>query len=85
MEPKADANFPACGAASIFAKTHRDAHIDALREEHGDFGSGYPSDPKTRGWLEEHARTGEPWPAFVRTRWSTIDNISQQLLFGTKP
>jgi ribonuclease HII len=81
MEPKADANHPPVGAASIFAKTHRDARIAALRESHGDFGSGYPSDPKTRGWLVEVAATGADWPSFVRTRWSTVSTIAQQVLF----
>ena len=31
IEPKADANYPFCGAASIFAKVHRDEHIQAPR------------------------------------------------------
>jgi ribonuclease HII len=77
MEPKADDRYPSVGAASIFAKTSRDAEIAALKEAWGDFGSGYPSDPKTRRWLEAHAATREPWPSFVRTRWGTVRALAQ--------
>jgi len=80
MEPKADANHPPVGAASIFAKTTRDERLDALKEEFGDFGSGYPSDPKTRTWLLEWARSRRAWPSFVRTRWQTVRDLAQQAL-----
>ena len=52
MEPKADQKYPVVGAASIFAKTTRDGALEALKSTYGDFGSGYPSGPKTRGWLK---------------------------------
>ncbi|MBW2254535.1 MAG: ribonuclease HII, partial [Deltaproteobacteria bacterium] len=65
MEPKADANHAPVAAASIFAKTTRDQALDALREEWGLLGSGYPSDPVTRAWLAEWCRGGKPWPHFV--------------------
>ena len=75
IEPKADANYPICGAASIFAKVHRDAAITAL----GSVGSGYPSDPITRAWLSDFLRRGAPFPDCVRTRWGTIENLRAQL------
>ena len=78
MEPKADQNYPIVGAASIFAKTERDHIVDGLKEDFGDFGSGYPSDPKTKAWLTDWNRTKKPWPPFVRTRWGTIRNLAQQ-------
>lgn len=81
IEPKADHTYPVCGAASIFAKTTRDAALDELREDYGELGSGYPSDPVTRRWLEAWALTGAPWPPFVRTRWATIEQLAQQALF----
>jgi len=82
MVPKADALFPVVGAASIFAKTDRDALLADHRETAGaNFGSGYPSDPKTRAWIAEWARTGRPWPAFVRTRWATLERVVQESLF----
>lgn len=69
--PKADRDHPVVGAASVFAKTTRDAALaDATRGL--DLGSGYPSDPKTRRWLAAHAASGAPWPPFVRTRWATV-------------
>jgi ribonuclease HII len=80
MEPKADATYPVVGAASIFAKTHRDEALDELATRFGVLGSGYPSDPETKAWLAAHHATGEPWPAFVRTKWATITNFAQQSL-----
>jgi ribonuclease HII len=81
MEPKADATYPLVGAASIVAKTTRDAALQSFTVDHGVLGSGYPSDPKTRAWLSAWIATGEPWPAFVRTRWDTIRQLSQKALF----
>ena len=77
IQPKADATFAICGAASIFAKVHRDEHIHAL----GAVGSGYPSDPVTRSWLKGFIQRGEDFPSCVRTRWGTIENLRQQSLF----
>ena len=81
MEPKADSIYPVVGAASVFAKTTRDELLEDLKTDFGALGSGYPSDPTTKKWLLEWARSGQPWPAFVRTRWGTITNLSQQSLF----
>lgn len=80
IEPKADATYPMVGAASIFAKTVRDEALLALVDTFGELGSGYPSDPKTKAWLTAWARTGAPWPHFVRTRWATITELAQQAL-----
>ena len=81
MEPKADANHPTVAAASIFAKTTRDAALAELESQWGPLGSGYPHDPHTRAWLTEWSRSGKPWPSFVRTRWDTIGKIAQQAMF----
>lgn len=80
VEPKADGNYAPCGAASIFAKVHRDRAMASLGPR-ATYGSGYPSDPVTRAWLTERIRTGEPLPDCVRTRWGTIAVLSQQVLF----
>jgi ribonuclease HII len=80
IEPRADATWPVVGAASIFAKTTRDEVLDGWRPAFGDFGSGYPSDPKTKAWLAAWAITGAPWPEFVRTRWATIGGLAQMTL-----
>ena len=78
VENKADGTYPVVGAASIWAKTTRDAAIEAI----GGIGSGYPSDPVTRGVLVTLLRSGAPLPPWVRTRWATIDILRQQSLFG---
>ncbi|MEL6344994.1 MAG: ribonuclease HII [Myxococcota bacterium] len=77
IEPKADANHVPVGAASIFAKVQRDARIEAL----GPVGSGYPSDPKTRKWIQGFMQRNEPLPDCVRKRWGTIEALRQQTLF----
>lgn len=82
VEPKADSTWPVVGAASIFAKTARDAAMDALSDLHGvPLGSGYPSDPKSRAWIAGFLSRDEPLPACVRSRWGTIENLRQQTLF----
>jgi len=80
IEPKADWNYPVVGAASIFAKTHRDETLHSLFAQYGPLGSGYPSDPKTRSWLKAWLDSGRDWPPFVRTRWGTIQDLNQQTL-----
>lgn len=77
VEPKADLNHPAVGAASIFAKLARDAATEAL----GPVGSGYPSDPVTRAWIKGFLDRDAPLPPCVRSRWGTIDKLRQQSLF----
>ena len=76
VEPKADLNYLPVGAASILAKVERDDQIKAL----GPVGSGYPSDPATRKFLIDALRTDEALPAFVRSRWATLDNLRQMPL-----
>lgn len=77
VEPKADATYAVVGAASIFAKVQRDALVGEL----GEVGSGYPSDPVTRRWIQGFLERGEALPDCVRKRWGTIDNLRQQGLF----
>lgn len=82
MQPKADLHIPVVGAASIFAKTERDAALHRADATHGPLGSGYPSDPVTRTWLRSWAERGQPWPDFVRTRWQTVADLSQGTLLA---
>lgn len=82
MEAKADKTYAVVGAASIFAKTERDARLADLVRDHGDLGSGYPSDPATRAWLAAWAGTRKPWPDFVRTKWETVRALSQPSMFN---
>jgi ribonuclease HII len=66
---KADRNYPIVGAASIIAKVERDEEIERLKEVYGDFGSGYPGDPKTIRFLEECIEKSGEYPEFVRRSW----------------
>ncbi|MCG2863772.1 MAG: ribonuclease HII [Vulcanisaeta sp.] len=72
---KADKLIPIVSAASIIAKVVRDSIIEDLHSRYGDFGSGYPSDPRTieflRSWVREHGDL----PPIVRRSWSTIKRI----------
>ncbi|HKT22138.1 MAG TPA: ribonuclease HII [Nitrososphaerales archaeon] len=77
---KADRDFPLVSAASIVAKVERDREVELLRRAHGDFGSGYPSDPVTRSFFEEWMRRGDPLPPYVRKSWKTWANIEQTLI-----
>lgn len=77
---KADRDFPVVSAASIVAKVERDRAVEKLRQKHGDFGSGYPSDPRTRIFFTEMMRRGEPLPEYVRKSWKTWKRLEQNLL-----
>ena len=73
---RADDRYPVVSAASIVAKVRRDELIEELKKEIGvDFGSGYPSDPKTKKFLADWYRENEELPAFVRHSWKTVDNL----------
>ncbi len=82
-EHNADVNYPVVSAASILAKVRRDARIEEIRNEFGDFGSGYAHDPKTRRFLEEYYRANGDFPPIVRRSWATLRQIDQQV-FQTK-
>ncbi len=78
-EHKADAKYPVVSAASIIAKTVRDAEMRKISDELGEnAGSGYPSDPVTmafvRRWMK---RTGAP-PPYTRLSWETVANLREE-------
>jgi ribonuclease HII len=74
-ENKADDRHPVCGAASILAKTARDEALAALQVEEEAFGSGYPSDPRTKAWLADRWARDGAFPPFVRHKWETVRRI----------
>jgi len=68
----ADRDHPAVSAASIVAKVERDRAIDALREEFGEIGSGYPSDFSTVRFLEQYFSIHQGPPPIARRSWETV-------------
>jgi ribonuclease HII len=74
-EHKADLNFLIVGAASILAKVTRDREVEIIKRRIGkEFGSGYPSDPLTKKFLEEHWNT---YPEIFRHSWSSYKKYSE--------
>lgn len=69
-EHKADANHPSVSAASILAKVAREDSIGELKKIHGDFGSGYPSDPNTKNFLKKNGEKLKDSGIF-RKSWQT--------------
>lgn len=74
-ESHADDIYPVVSAASILAKVRRDRFVAELREEHGDFGSGYSSDRKTVSFLESWFEDRDDCPPFMRCSWATIKRL----------
>lgn len=72
---KADVIYPIVAAASIIAKVRRDCAIAVLHDRVGDFGSGYPSDPKTIRFLHDWFSEHRSFPDWVRHSWKTTKNI----------
>lgn len=79
-EHKADEKYPVVSAASIIAKVRRDALVDKIKKEIGiDFGSGYPSDPRTIKYIQNLIARNQPLPKFVRKHWNTISKVKEDL------
>jgi ribonuclease HII len=74
-EHKADRNYVAVSAASIIAKVERDKEISLLAQVYGDFGSGYPSDPRTMHFLEKLMESTDEYPEFVRKSWKPAKKV----------
>ncbi len=70
VEKGADSKYLVVSAASVLAKEFREEHVRRLKLEYGDFGSGYPSDPKTKEWLKGNADS-----PIVRKRWKTVQRF----------
>jgi len=74
-EHKADLRHFVVGAASIIAKEKREDEIKQLKKDLNiDFGSGYPSDPKTKDFLLNN-HTNSKYENLIRTSWQTYKNL----------
>lgn len=79
-EHKADEKYPVVSAASIIAKVYRDEAIERIKREIGvDFGSGYPSDPRTIRYIQNLISEREVLPPFVRKNWDTISRTKEEM------
>ena len=77
-EHKADLNHVIVGAASILAKVTRDRLIEEIKRKIGqNFGSGYPSDPRTVSFLKLNWKTHAD---LFRKTWKTY----QKVVFANK-
>jgi len=74
-ENKADIKYIEVSAASIVSKVIRDSIIEELKNKYGDFGSGYPSDKKTRNFLISWYKKYKDFPPIVRKSWKTLQKI----------
>jgi len=75
VENYADRKYVVVSAASIIAKVRRDERIAELRRKYGEFGSGYPADPRTIDFLERWVREHGKLPDFARKSWETAQRI----------
>ncbi|MCC7574629.1 ribonuclease HII [Candidatus Woesearchaeota archaeon] len=72
-EHKADLNHVIVGAASIIAKVTRDEIIEEIKKQNNiEFGSGYPSDPRTIDFLKKNWNKYD----FFRKTWSTYKKVA---------
>jgi ribonuclease HII len=83
-EHKADEKYLIVSAASIVAKHKRDSIVAKLREQYGDFGSGYTSDRKTIEFLREWITSKKCLPPFVRKSWETSKVLAEEILYNKK-
>jgi ribonuclease HII len=77
-EHKADKRYPIVSAASITAKVERDRIIAELKEKYGDFGCGYPSDPKTLSFLEQSLKELGEYPDCIRKSWKPAKRVKNE-------
>ena len=74
---KADDIYPVVSAASIIAKTVRDARVRLIEEEFGEpVGTGYCHDPVTTAFLEKWIREKGDMPPHSRRSWATARRIT---------
>lgn len=78
LEHKADMNYPVVAAASIIAKVERDREMAELREEHGELGTGYPSDEVTMSWLRDWIAMNRKFPDFIRRTWIPAEELEKE-------
>ncbi|PIA28207.1 hypothetical protein AQUCO_07200093v1 [Aquilegia coerulea] len=82
---KADSLYPVVSGASIVAKVTRDQAVlnwvldETAENMHKKFGSGYPGDPATKAWLDDHKHSVFGFPTLVRFSWGTCTPYFKKL------
>jgi len=76
-EHRADEKYLPVSVASIIAKVIRDKEIEKLYKIIGNFGSGYPSDYRTREFIRKIAREGRinDYKEYIRIHWKTVEKV----------
>ncbi|KAF9598601.1 hypothetical protein IFM89_028270, partial [Coptis chinensis] len=83
---KADSLYPVVSGASIVAKVTRDRALrnwvpdETAENMHTKFGSGYPGDPATKAWLDDHKHSVFGFPTLVRFSWGTCTPYFKKLV-----
>jgi len=77
-ENNADRNHTLVSAASIIAKVERDQIIKEYQKLYGNFGSGYPSDPKTTEFLLTYINKDKELPEIIRKSWKTLIKLKER-------
>ena len=77
---KADDIYPVVGAASILAKTKRDAEVRRIEKKLQEqlsqpLGSGYPADPVTQSFLGAWVKKFGKLPPYTRASWKTAKTL----------
>ena len=72
VEHKADLKHQIVGAASIISKVEREKEVSKLKEKYGNIGSGYPSDPTTKEFLEKNYKK---YPEIFRKSWAPFKKL----------
>ena len=76
---KADEKYVVVAAASVVAKYTRDKEIFKLKRKFGEMGSGYPSDPATRIFLQKWLKKNKTMPDFTRKSWKTWESLQPKI------
>ncbi|KAL5710610.1 ribonuclease H [Ranunculus cassubicifolius] len=86
VSKKADSIYPVVSGASIVAKVTRDRAVrnwvldETAENMHKNFGSGYPGDPATKAWLDDHKHSVFGFPTLVRFSWGTCAPYFKKLV-----
>ncbi|XP_049851324.1 ribonuclease H2 subunit A-like [Schistocerca gregaria] len=91
VSKRADALYSIVSSASVCAKVVRDQVLDrwtfsgseALNKDR-DWGSGYPSDPKTKLWMKRNFNPIFGFPNVVRFSWKPCMDMIDQLAVPVK-